>query len=161
MPRARVFSLLLVFSMALGACRLEVEPEQDTSLEPYVSGMLETAAIAWNDGDLDAFLSDYLDSPSTTFIGVGTEGLLTGVDRIRAHFAPRFEPGARRDSLRYESVRVRSLSPLIGLVSARYVLHGDTGPTTSGPVTLVVRWTGTDWRIIHDHTSTDSAPEAD
>ncbi len=159
MLRARSLLLLVALPTALGSCRLEVQPEQDVSLEPYVVEMLQTAAVAWNEGDLEAFLSDYLDSPSTTFLDAS--GFVAGFDQVREHYAPSFAPGASRDSLRFESVRVRTLSPLIGLVTARYILHQDGVTTSAGPCTLVMRWTGEDWKIIHDHSSADPSAAGD
>jgi beta-aspartyl-peptidase (threonine type) len=118
--------------------------------------MLEASADAWNRGDLEAFLSNYQDAPSTTF--VGSQGVLSGLQQIREHYAPEFEPGSQRDSLRFESLRVRSLSPMIGLVTARWVLYDDGITQSAGPFTLILRRTGNGWKIIHDHSSSDPAP---
>jgi len=150
------FALLIVLPAVLSGCRVEVEPEEDVSLEPYAARMLEASADAWNRGDLEAFLSDYQDAPSTTF--VGSHGVLSGLEQIRKHYAPQFEPGSQRDSLRFETLRARSLSPMIGLVTARWVLYDDGVTRSAGPFTLVLRRTGTGWRIIHDHSSSDPAP---
>jgi uncharacterized protein (TIGR02246 family) len=152
---ARCVLGLLAFPMLLTACRVEIEPDEDTGLEPAVQAMLERSASDWNRGDLDAFLSDYQDVASTTF--VSSEGLLTGVDEIRRHYAFAFQPGAARDSLRFESVHVRSLSPMIGIVTARWVLHDDGVTVAAGPMTLVMRRTQAGWRITHDHSSADPA----
>jgi len=152
---------LMMMPATLSGCRLEVEPEQDASMEPYVLEMLETSATAWNRGDLESFLSDYEDASSTTF--VGSSGILSGVDQIREKYSAGFGPGAERDSLRFEDVRVRELSPLIGIVTARWVLY-DRGVTrAAGPFTLVMRThrPGMGWKIIHDHSSSDPAPAGD
>lgn len=151
------FGPLILLPMVLSGCRIEIEPEQDVSLETYAARSLDESADAWNRGDLEAFLSDYLNAPSTTF--VGSRGVLSGMEQIRQHYAPYFRPGAQRDSLRFESLRVRSLSPMIGLVTARWVLYGDGVTRSAGPVTLVVRRTGSGWRTIHDHSSSDPAPD--
>jgi uncharacterized protein (TIGR02246 family) len=150
---------LALLPLLIMACRIEVEPEEDTSLEPSVLAMLDRTAANWNGGDLEAFLADYQDAPATTFMG--PPGILSGLDEIREHYAPAFEPGAKRDSLRFESVRVRSLSPLIGLVTARWVLFEKGVTTGSGSLTLVMRRTGGGWKITHDHSSSDPAPTAD
>lgn len=160
MTRTARFVLgLVALPVLLSACRIEIEPDQDTGLEPAVQAMLERSAGDWNRGDLEAFLSDYQDVGSTTF--VGSDGLLTGVDAIRRHYAPRFGPGARRDSLRFDSVHVRSLSPMIGIVTARWILHENGVTRAAGPMTLVMRRTQAGWRITHDHSSSDPAPAGD
>jgi ketosteroid isomerase-like protein len=147
---------LLLLPAGLASCRIEVEAEEDIGLEPYVIRMLETSAAAWNRGDLDAFLSDYVAAASTTY--VGGRGLVTGFEGIREVYAPAFAPGASRDSLRFEQIRVRPLPPLAGIVTARWILHDGEAITGSGPFTLVVRRVGTGWKIIHDHSSSDPAP---
>ena len=156
-PRAIVgFALLPVL---LASCRIEVEPEEDTSLEPTVLAILDRSAEAWNRGDLDAFLLDYQDAPATTLVISGE--VLSGMDEIRAHYEPSFGPGADRSSLRFEAVHVRSLSPLIGIVTARRVLDEGGVTADSGPFTLVMRRTGTGWKITHHHSSSDPLPAAD
>lgn len=147
-----------VLATALSGCRIEVEPEEDVSLEPYVAQMLETSAAAWNRGDLETFLADYQDAPSTTF--VASDGVLSGVEMIRGHYAASFGPGAERDSLRFESIQVRTLTPMIGIVTARWVLHDQGVIRASGPFTLVMRLTRSGWKITHDHSSSDPAPAA-
>jgi uncharacterized protein (TIGR02246 family) len=159
-PRRKAFvrsliAVLIVLPTTLSGCRIEVEPEENVSLEPYIQQMLETSAAAWNQGDLEAFLSDYQDAPSTTF--VGARGILSGIDEIRGNYASRFGPGAERDSLRFESIRVRMLSPMIGIVTARYVLHEGGVTQAAGPFTLIMRRTGAGWKITHDHSSSDPA----
>ena len=160
-PRNKAFfwslaAVLIGLSPTISGCRIDVEPEEDVGLEPFIQQMLETSATAWNQGDLEAFLSDYQDAPSTTF--VGSRGVLAGIDEIRDNYSPRFGPGAERDSLRFESIRVRTLSPMIGIVTARYVLHEDGVTQASGPFTLIMRRTGAGWKITHDHSSSDPAP---
>lgn len=146
-------------ALGLAACRIEVQEDAELGLEPFVVRMLEESASAWNRGDLEGFLSDYADAPTTTY--VGSRGLVTGLEGIRAVYAPAFAPGAARDSLRFEDVRVRSLPPLAGIVTARWVLHAGDEVTATGPTTLVVRRLGSGWKIVHDHSSSDPAVPAD
>jgi beta-aspartyl-peptidase (threonine type) len=153
---ARAILGLALLPIMVAACRIEVEPEEDTSLEPTARAILERSAADWNRGDLEAFLEDYQDAPATTLV-VGEE-IIAGLDEIRDHYAPVFAPGAERDSLRFETLHVRSLSPLIGIVTARWIRHTKAGTADSGPLTLVMRRTGTGWKITHNHSSSDTAP---
>jgi uncharacterized protein (TIGR02246 family) len=115
--------------------------------------MLDRSAAAWNAGDLDRFVSDYADDTATTFVAEGRPQY--GYDWIRSHYAPVFQPGASRDSLRFENVAARSLGRDHRLVTARFVLHRGDSVTASGPFTLILRRDGDTWKIIHDHTSSD------
>jgi ketosteroid isomerase-like protein len=102
---------------------------------------------------LDAFVSDYAPESTTTF--VDGRRARHGFDFIRKNYAPRFAPGARRDSLHFEEVEVRRLSPILALVTARYILQGGGRTSASGPFTLVMERRAEGWKILHDHSSSD------
>jgi hypothetical protein len=136
------------------ACRIEraaapgVE-DPEVELASQVESILRLSAEAWNAGDLDGFMVHY-------YIGGG--GLRVGYDAIRERYAPDFEPGAARDSLRFESIRTRRLDQRFGIATARYVLHRDGATTSAGPFTLVLMQVEGAWKIIHDQSAADPAP---
>ena len=74
---------------------------------------------------------------------------------IRDNYAPRFAPGARRDSLHFEEIEARPLSPSLALVTARFILQRGDSVTASGPFTLVMERRAQGWKILHDHSSSD------
>ncbi len=159
----RVVPLGVALTMPLAACWVEEVPEAERNERSIVGArnavqaMLDSSAVAWNEGRIEGFMDDYVDSPSTTYIG-GT-GLVEGWDGIRERYAPLFQPGAERDSLRFVDLKLRRLSATLTLATARYILYGEDGRTTaSGPFTLVLRKVGREWRIIHDHSSADPPP---
>jgi len=156
--RARVLlvALAAVVGGGFAGCKLEIEEEGDADVQGTVESMLNESAVDWNRGDLDGFMDDYLHSENTTY--VGGRGLISGVDSIRARYAPLFEPGAARDSLRFEDVRVRRLAAVYALATARWILYRDGTVTGSGPFTLVLRRTSAGWKIVHDHSSSDTPP---
>ena len=148
---------------APAACRIEGgAPTAGTDtipgVETQVERMLYRSAEAWNRGDLDGFMSDYLRSPTVTYLG--TSGLVAGWEAIRARYAPLFEAGAVRDSLRFERVVVRPLGNEYALATARYLLFRAGAVTASGPFTLVLQRTGEGWKIVHDQSASDP-PVAD
>jgi uncharacterized protein (TIGR02246 family) len=120
---------------------------------PDIRAMLTHSAAAWNAGDLDGFLADYADDTTTSFMADG--GPRYGFDWIRSNYAPRFAADAVRDSLRFENVHARALGPDHAMATARFVLFRDDSTTASGPFTLVLRRLNGQWKIIHDHTSSD------
>ncbi|MCU0620249.1 MAG: SgcJ/EcaC family oxidoreductase [Gemmatimonadales bacterium] len=113
----------------------------------------QQAAAAWNAGDLDRFLASYAPDTATTF--VDGRRPQRGIAWIRAHYAPAFAPGARRDSLRIEELTARPLTVTIALVTARYVLYRNGMSTGSGPFTVVMEEGPDGWKILHDHSSSD------
>lgn len=155
--RALVVPCLLLTAWAATGCRIEVEDEGDSDVQTAVQRMLSESAVAWNQGDLDGFMNDYLQSDNTTYIG--GPGFVKGYDSIYARYEPWFAPGAQRDSLRFEEIRVRRLAAVEAIATARYVLHRGDTVTASGPFTLVLRHTSRGWKIIHDHSSADPPPD--
>lgn len=147
--KRRAACLVVVLLLPLVGCRFETGEEED--LELSIQTMLLESADAWNRGHLDGFIAAYADGPSTSLMT--TDGPIYGRETIRETYAPLFEPGATRDSLRLENVNVRPLPPLIGIVTGRYVLERDGTVTDSGWFTVVVRRAGDGWRIVHDHSS--------
>lgn len=120
-------------------------------LAAAVDSLLTESARSWNAGDLDGFLRWYERSPETSYIGAS--GLLRGWDAIRVRYVPLFEPGASRDSLRFEGLETRLLAPDLGLATARYVLFQGDVTTATGVFTLVLKRSPEGWRIVHDHSS--------
>lgn len=116
-----------------------------------IASMMERSALAWNRGDLGAFMEDYLPGDGTTYIG--RAGVLHGVEAIRAVYAPRFAPGGVRDSLSFERLEVDLLAPDLANAIAYYVLARGDSITARGPTSLVMRRIDGRWRIVHDHSS--------
>lgn len=114
-----------------------------------VAAMLDHGARAWNRGDLDDFISDYV--PDATF--VTGRGVVRGVAAIRERYAPRFGPGGVRDSLSFRDLEVDLLGPDVANAIAFYVLMRGDSVTATGPTSLVVRRVDGRWRIVHDHSS--------
>ena len=130
----------------------EVLPDP-IALRDTIVAQFSRSADAWTRGDLDGFMADYARDSMTGFV---TDGRVQhGFDRIRAGYAPRFAPGAKRDSLRFENFEVRPLAPKVALVTARYVLFRGDSTTSSGPFSLVMERRPDGWKILHDHTSSD------
>jgi uncharacterized protein (TIGR02246 family) len=123
------------------------------TLASQITAQLNRSAADWNRGDLAAFVSDYAAESTTTF--VDGRRARRGFEFIRQHYAPRFQPGARRDSLHFEEIEARPLGSDHALVTARFVLMRGGAVTASGPFTLVMEETPAGWRILHDHSSSD------
>ena len=128
---------------------------QRTVVRAELQAMLERAAGNWNRGDLDAFMSDYLPSDSTTY--VGGRGLVRGPAAIRSSYARLFTGELVRDSLSFTILDVDPVAPDVANLIARYTLArrvgGRDSVTASGPTSLLVRRVEGRWRIVHDHSS--------
>ena len=156
----RTTAITLAIGMAAAGCRIERLDDSATStatdasgLEEQVTAILDRQAAAWNAGDLDGFMSAY--SPSTTTTYIGSTGLIEGYEGIRERYAPLFEVGAARDSLRFEELRTREVDARVGVATARYLLERGGVITSAGPFTLVLLNVEGAWRIVHDQSAED------
>ncbi|HET6838004.1 MAG TPA: DUF4440 domain-containing protein [Gemmatimonadales bacterium] len=151
---------LLIMAFAVVACRSAghttsvPSPEANDALRREIVAQLNRAAFDWNRGDLEGFLSDYAPESTTTFID--GRRARHGIGFIRQNYTRWFTPGARRDSLHFEEVETRRLSPTLALVTARFILQRGGTVSGSGPFTLVMERRPAGWRILHDHSSSDS-----
>ena len=116
--------------------------------------MLEASAQAWSRGDLEGYLSDYVED--ATF--VGGEGLIRGVAEIRRRYeAGYWSGGGPPDALRFEMLDVRVTGPRTATAVGRYILFDrDSGDSTgTGIFTLSLERRDGAWKILHDHSSAD------
>jgi ketosteroid isomerase-like protein len=156
--------LLLAAALALTGCRIERTENPTgretgrTALALQIRRVLDASAAGWNAGDLGAFMDAYLESPTTTYWG--RQGLVRGYVAIRHHYAPRFAPGAERDSLRFDQIEARRLGAEYALATSRWVLFRGDSVTATGPFSLVLERVAGAWKIIHDHSSTFAPPAA-
>ena len=88
--------------LAVGCARVGAyrpSATQRATIRAELEAMLHRSAAAWNRGDLDGFMSDYLPGDSTTYIG--GRGLVRGPAAIRPSYARLFTGEAQRDSLSF------------------------------------------------------------
>ena len=116
--------------------------------------LLKVQEAAWNRGDLNGFLATYRMSDDVTLFGGGaaTKGWAEILERYQKSYGG---PGARMGQLKFEDVRVEALGYNSMLVRGRWVVS-DNGRSKGGLFTIVLRKGSDGWKIIHDHTSSDT-----
>lgn len=119
-----------------------------------IAAMLQRSASAWNRGDLAGFMNDYAKDSLTSYMAGGhvQYGWQPLYDRYQTHY---FAPGKSRDSLSFDELHVRVLTPDFAYATARFKLSRRDSVVASGPFTLILQRQGDHWRILHDHTSAD------
>lgn len=145
MRRAAVVSAIVL----AGCARLHGGVVTPEVVHFEIQALLAHGALAWNRGDLDGFVSDYAED--ATFVTAGS--VVHGRPEIRARYAPRFAPGAQRDSLHFENLEVDVVGPDAVNAIAYYVLSRGDSVTQRGPTSLVLKKLGGRWLIVHDHSS--------
>jgi ketosteroid isomerase-like protein len=139
----------------LGACAGPKVATGDPQQE--IQTTLERSAQDWNRGDLAAFMGDYVQDSTLTYVSKGhfKHGWQALYDHYQQDY---FAPGQHRDSLTFEEIHVQPLTLDLALATARFALHRGDSVVSSGPFTLVLQRRGQRWLIIHDHTSADPRP---
>ena len=122
---------------------------QDTEIR----AMLKNSEAVWNRGDLVTFVTDYEDSPDTTF--VGKEVVRGGREAILARYRRSYPTRDAMGTLTFSEIEVRSLAPGVALATGKYSLKRNSqgGGDATGRFSLVLKKTKDGWKIIHDHSS--------
>ena len=152
----RIIALLALTLPALLAPLTKAqEPDQlftATRLQLDVTKVLLAQESAWNNGDLDAYLSHYKDAPDTqAILGTPTRGLANIRLAFRANFPNRDVMG----TLQQDSVEVRALGDNFALATGNYHLTRPrkAGGDTSGGFTEILEKTPTGWQVIFSETT--------
>jgi len=139
MPR---LLLLLTLALTLAAAPPETE----------IRKVLDDQVLAWNRGDIQAFMTGYEDSPNTTFVGKEvSKGYNTVLERYRKNYPTKEKMG----TLRFSDLEIRPLGKDHALVIGRFHLDRtkEAGGEAAGIFTLTFRKTPKGWKVIADHTS--------
>lgn len=117
-----------------------------------VTQVLVAQMKAWNNNDLDAFMTGYWKSPELTFFSGANErhGWQETMDRYKATYQ---SPGHEMGKLEFSNMRVEALGPDAAFARGEFHLTMSDGKTPHGIFTLVFRKFSDGWKIIHDHTS--------
>ena len=116
-----------------------------------IEAVLNAQQIAWNQGDVDAFLVGYWHSPELTFSGSG--GVSRGWDGVLARYRKNYPDRIAMGHLDFSQLEFRFLGPDAALVLGHWHLKRDNGDI-GGVFSLVWQRFPEGWKIIHDHTST-------
>jgi len=124
------------------------EPDKDRAA---IQRVLDDQAIAWNKGDLVAFMKGYLESDELSFYSGNnkTKGWKATLDRYQKKYQGE---GKEMGKLTFNELSIEMLGADHALVRGRFNLKLKNDAPT-GIFTLVMRKTPAGWRIVHDHTS--------
>ena len=123
------------------------------SPESDVRAVLDKQVSAWNQGNIEVFMTTYLDSPSLTFSG--RDGVTRGYRPVLERYRTKYSTRDAMGSLRFSEIEFRLLADSAALVLGRFDLTRSPagGGNASGRFTLVLQKTENGWKIIHDHSS--------
>lgn len=125
---------------------------KDASPQDGVKDLLTMQSEAWNNGDLDKFLTGYVNSNEISY--VSSESEVWGYEALRQRYVKKY--GESRDTmgeLSFSDLKVQSLGAENALCIGHWHLKREGKDTLNGIFSLVLVKTKSGWKILHDHTS--------
>jgi len=100
--------------VALLLCLLWATPETE------VRAVLDKQVASWNQGDIEAFMTTYIDSPELTFNG--KDGVTRGYKPVLERYRKRYNSREAMGVLKFSEIEVRMLGEEAALVLGRFEL---------------------------------------
>ncbi|MDO9374500.1 MAG: DUF4440 domain-containing protein [Ferruginibacter sp.] len=133
-------SFLFIFNSAVA----------QTPDELAIRKTLAEQTVAWNEGNLEAFMQGYWKSDSLMFIG--KSGLTYGWQPTLDNYKKGYPDTAAMGKLDFDIVQVRRLSVLYFFVVGKWHLARTAGDLR-GTFTLIFKKNKNKWVIVSDHSS--------
>jgi ketosteroid isomerase-like protein len=154
--RAAAAALLVMALAACAAHRVPVTPMTPHRFAPddraAIAAVIESQRLAWNRGDLDAYMDGYARTDALVFTSGGNirHGWQDALDHYRARYG-----GDKQGmgTLAFEVLSIDAVGADGAVVLGKWQLT-DTAQAGGGVFTLVFERRAEGWRIVHDHTST-------
>ena len=146
---------LLAPALARSAHAQEREGAQMKTLpqaELDVVKVLLAQERAWNNGDMQGFVSGYKKSPDTLFLG---SALARGYDEMVARYLKNYPDRPTMGRLTFSDLEPHLLDDRYAIVTGQFELERakKNGGNAGGIFSLVLEKTSAGWKIILDHTS--------
>ena len=145
----RLFLAGMVFGMAVMLVQtLSAQSTDESAIRKILSDQVQ----AWNNGDIEAFMRGYEDSPATTFV---SDRVIKGYAPVLERYKTRYPTPEKMGKLRFSDLEVRLLGSDHASVIGRFHLDrtAEAGGPASGIFTLLFRKSAGGWKIILDHSS--------
>jgi len=118
--------------------------------EKAILSVLQNQTVAWNKGDIDAFMKGYWNHDSLMFIG--KSGVTYGYQNTMNNYKRNYSDTVKMGKLFFDILHVKKLSAEYYFVVGRFFLKRSIGDL-GGHYTLLFRKINNKWVIISDHTS--------
>lgn len=133
----------LFFSLLLQTLRAQ-------SPDPAIRRILHEQILAWNRGDLEAFMKGYWNNDSLQF--VGKSGVTYGYVNTLNNYKKNYSSPDLMGQLSFNILQVKQLSAQYCFVLGQWFLKRKAGDV-GGHYTLLFRKIKNSWYIVSDHSS--------
>jgi beta-aspartyl-peptidase (threonine type) len=149
-----VLRALVGLALILSTTSLIAQTKNNPKDEAAIRAVLTTQTEAWNEQRLEDFMQGYWKSPELSFFS-GTRKV-KGWEATLARYRTTYQSeGREMGQLRFSELEIQMLGPTSAFVRGRFELAMKDGKKPTGIYTLIFRKFGREWKIVHDHTSSD------
>lgn len=141
--------LVLTILLTLQQCKSSDMTDHEAD-KVAIEQVLNDQQTAWNQGDLEKFMTGYLNSPELSF--VGSSGIQRGYDTVLERYKKNYPDNATMGELHFTNLEFLPAGKGFYLVMGQFELNRATD-NPSGYFTLLWQKTPKGWKIINDHTS--------
>ncbi len=131
------------------ACETHDEVNE-SRIENEIRQALQAQKDAWNEGDLDGFVSWYIDGNELRF--TTSRGMIKGSNGLLERYREAYPDKSGMGTLDFEILEFKTIDSQNAVMIGRWLLLRD-GDRPEGYFTLIWRLTDNGWRIAIDHTS--------
>lgn len=131
-------------------CAFAPSVQAQNKAEKAILTVMQAQEIAWNKGDLTAFMEGYWHSDSLTFIG--SRGLTCGWQTTLDNYKKSYPDVAAMGKLTFTILKVEQLDRKNAFVIGKWHLKR-VKDELSGHYTLLWKKVGGKWVIVADHSS--------
>ncbi|MBS1652879.1 MAG: DUF4440 domain-containing protein [Bacteroidetes bacterium] len=114
-----------------------------------IKQLMHKQEIAWNNGNIDAFMNYYWHSDSLKFIG--SKGITYGWQKTLNNYKKNYSNKALMGQLKFEIIDYNELNSQTIFIIGKWDLNRDK--PVGGYFTLLWKKINTQWFIVVDHTS--------
>lgn len=131
---------------------LTVSYRSNSKSAKEIAALVARQEKAWNKGDLDAFLNDYLRSSQVTYVSNGN--VKRGYDAIREHYLQRYgNSKASMGQLRLSDLEVTDIGDKHVLCIGKFTVFHHAHVPIYGRFSLIFVKSKGEWKIMYDHSS--------
>ncbi len=142
---SRKLLIIACLLVSLSAVKAQIIPD-----EQQVRDVMTAQIVAWNGGNLDAFMQGYAHTDSIMFIG--SKGVTYGWDSSLAHYKKTYPNKTAMGILSFDIIKIKRLSADFFFMVGKFTLIRDRD-TPSGYFDLLFQKINGKWFIVSDHTS--------
>lgn len=145
---------LRIFFLLVMLCVLSCEPMRqprfdEKAEEEAVRAVFSAQQIAWNNGDMEAFMSGYWNSDSLQFIS--NRGINHGWKETLDGYKRAYPNREAMGTLSFEITQIKPMSEIYFVVMGKFHLTRSIGDL-NGVFTLILEKIDGKWVVIYDHT---------